>query len=197
MRSLSTTSWRSWGRSEPHSGIRRTSRAPDDLDAAERLLREMRARRDAYQRVAEEVDQALTQIAVVRQDVAEPPVAAATAPARSTQMPSEVPVADPPAEPYAAPPPPREPAVTQTASAPARAASDTKDPNPHWILAVVSAFLFVLVGIFAIINASRVRPALERGDTAAAANASGRVVIFFWTSVALFVLVAIIAAVTG
>jgi hypothetical protein len=169
----------------------------DDLDAAERLLREMRARRDAYQRVAEEVDQALAQIAAVRQDAASPPVAAAAAPARSTPMPSQAPVADPPAEPYVAPPSPREPAATQTAYAPAAAASATKDPNPHWIMAVVSAFLFVLVGIFAIINASRVRPALERGDTAAAAKASGRVVIFFWTSVALFILVALIAAASG
>jgi uncharacterized integral membrane protein len=167
----------------------------DDLDAAERLLREMRARRDAYQRVAEEVDQALAQIAAVRQDVAEPPVAAATAPARSTPMPA--PVAHPPGERYAAPPPPREPAVTTTAYAPAPAASATKEPNPHWILAVVSAFIFVLVGIFAIINASRVRPALERGDTAAAAKASGRVVLYFWISVGLFILVAIIAAASG
>jgi uncharacterized integral membrane protein len=156
----------------------------DDLDATEGMLRDLRNRRDAFHRVAEEVDQALAQVAAVRREIAAAPDPAATVEPPPARQP------DPPSAPAVAPPPPEERVEPRP---PVTPVTPAKDVNPHWVMAVVSAFLFVLIGIFAIINAARVRPALERGDVAAAEKASGRVKLFFWVTVGLSILVVIIA----
>ena len=163
----------------------------DDLDAAERMLKDLRRRRDVYARVAEEIDQALAQAASVRRELFAPEPET-TAPSLEPQVARPADAYPPVATPAPAPAAEAQPAATSTSATPAAV-----DIKPHWVMAIVSAVLFLFTGIFAIINAARVRPALERGDTAAAEKASGRVKLFFWISVALFVLVVIIASAGG
>ena len=163
----------------------------DDLDAAERLLKDLRRRRDVYARVAEEIDQALAQAASVRRELFAPEPET-TAPSLEPQVARPAVAYPPVATPAPAPATEAQPAATSTS-----ATAAAVDIKPHWVMAIVSAVLFLFTGIFAIINAARVRPALERGDTAAAEKASGRVKLYFWISVALFVLVLIIASAGG
>ncbi|HTT55300.1 MAG TPA: CD225/dispanin family protein [Streptosporangiaceae bacterium] len=73
------------------------------------------------------------------------------------------------------PPPP-------TASAPVAAVT------PHWAMAVISILLFWPLGIAACVYAAKVKPALQLGDVASALRSSGRVKVFFWISLAVFVL---------
>jgi Interferon-induced transmembrane protein len=60
--------------------------------------------------------------------------------------------------------------------------------RPHWVLAVISVFLFWPLAIAEFVFAARVKPALMTGDVAGAQRASKRVVLLFWISVAVFVL---------
>jgi Interferon-induced transmembrane protein len=64
----------------------------------------------------------------------------------------------------------------------------------YWVLAVISLFLFWPLAIAEFIFAARVKPALMAGDVAGARNASKRVVLLFWISVAVFMLWLIIVA---
>jgi interferon-induced transmembrane protein len=61
-------------------------------------------------------------------------------------------------------------------------------------LAILGAFLFFPTGIFSIIDAARVAPALERGDRARAAKVSSRALTLFWVSVAVFVVLLLLIA---
>jgi hypothetical protein len=60
--------------------------------------------------------------------------------------------------------------------------------SPRWPMAITSIILFWPLGIAACVFAAKVKPALLLGDMAAALHASGRVKLFFWISVAIFVL---------
>ena len=60
--------------------------------------------------------------------------------------------------------------------------------SSRWPLAILSIFFFWPLGIAACVFAARVKPALTIGDVPTAVNASNRVKIFFWISLAIFVL---------
>jgi hypothetical protein len=62
----------------------------------------------------------------------------------------------------------------------------------RWPLAVISVLCFWPLGIAACVFAARVKPALQIGDVTTAVNASNRVKLFFWISLAVFVLYLII-----
>jgi Interferon-induced transmembrane protein len=66
----------------------------------------------------------------------------------------------------------------------------------RWFLAIISIFLFWPVGIAALVYATRVRVLAMRGDVAGALRASKRVKVFFWISLAIFVVFIVIALVT-
>ena len=93
--------------------------------------------------------------------------------------------------PGGAPPPGQSPGMpvwpgttsTQVASVPAR-----------WPLAITSLFFFLPLGIAACVYAAKVVPALQVGDVTTALNASNRVKVFFWISLAVLVLSVIASA---
>jgi hypothetical protein len=60
--------------------------------------------------------------------------------------------------------------------------------TPRWAMAIISIFLFWPLGIAACVFAAKVKPALQLGDVASALRASGRVKLFFWISLAVFIL---------
>lgn len=70
---------------------------------------------------------------------------------------------------------------TQVASVPSR-----------WPFAIISILCFWPLGIAACVFAARVKPALQIGDVTTAVNASNRVKLFFWISLAILVLYLII-----
>ena len=57
----------------------------------------------------------------------------------------------------------------------------------RWPLAIISILCFWPLGIAACVFAARVKPALQVGDVATALKASNRVRLFFWISLAIFV----------
>jgi Interferon-induced transmembrane protein len=57
----------------------------------------------------------------------------------------------------------------------------------RWPLAVISVLCFWPLGIAACVFAARVKPALQIGDVTGAVNASNKVRLFFWISLAVFV----------
>ena len=63
----------------------------------------------------------------------------------------------------------------------------------RWPLAIISIVCFWPLGIAACVFAARVKPALQIGDVTTAVKASNRVKLFFWISLAIFVLWFIIA----
>jgi TIR domain-containing protein/interferon-induced transmembrane protein len=143
---------------------------PDDVDSAERVLHALQARPDVYKRVAEEVDETLARAKQVRESLTRPPD-----PVPPTPGPGVKPVEEPGKGPLLV------------------------NISAHWGFAVTSLFLFLFVGIFAVINASRVAPAVERGDIATAKKASSRVMLYFWICLVLGVLtwIAITASKSG
>jgi hypothetical protein len=60
--------------------------------------------------------------------------------------------------------------------------------SPRWPLAIITILFFWPLGIAGCVYASRVKPALQLGDVAAALVASNRVRLFFWISLGLFIL---------
>jgi hypothetical protein len=140
-------------------------RKPRDRDDAIRLLRRMQERDDLLAMVAQDIDEALREFAPAgAQAAADPPPVAATPP----------PVASTPR------PQPAQPATNTIKS--------------HMALAIVSTVLFIFVGVFAIVAAARVKPALERGDIVEAEKASRRARTLAWWAIGLFVVFVIIAA---
>ncbi|MGE5689094.1 MAG: TIR domain-containing protein [Pseudomonadota bacterium] len=174
---------------------------PDDLDAAEALLHELRARRDLFAVVGSDVDRTLAEIAVARSRAASDGAGDRVAAATSRPAHASGPVAvERPRE----PPDTREPAVTEaavTGRAEREGAAQGVPPaahvSPRWPMAVISAFVFIPVGVFAIVSAARVGPALARGDIAEAAKASSLVRTLFWVSIAAFVVLLVIATSTS
>ena len=89
-------------------------------------------------------------------------------------------------------PPPQPPPQPQAAQSAAGA-------SPHWPLAITSAILTFItiilcpIGIVALVSASRVGTSLSAGNVTAARKASSRVVIAFWVTIALWVLLVIIS----
>lgn len=82
-----------------------------------------------------------------------------------------------------------QPSVTpgpQVASVPSR-----------WPLAIISILCFWPLGIAACVFAARVKPALQVGDVGTALKASNRVRLFFWISLAIFVLWLIIVVIAS
>jgi len=59
---------------------------------------------------------------------------------------------------------------------------------PRWPLAITSLFFCWPLGIAACVYAAKVNPALQVGDVTTALNASNRVKLFFWISLAILVL---------
>lgn len=64
--------------------------------------------------------------------------------------------------------------------------------SARWPLAIISILCFWPLGIAACVFAAKVKPALQVGDVVTALNASNRVRLFFWISLAVFVLYVII-----
>jgi hypothetical protein len=143
-------------------------RKPRDRDDAIRLLRRMKERDDLLNSVAQDIDDALKDFAP-----------AGTTAAR--------PAADPP--PVADPPPAVAPSPPHTAQPVTGTSVKT-----HMGLAIVSTVLFVFIGVFAIVAAARVKPALARGDLAEAQKSSKRARTIAWWAIGLFAVVVIIAA---
>lgn len=59
---------------------------------------------------------------------------------------------------------------------------------PRWPMAIISILCFWPLGIAACVFAAKVKPALQVGDVAGALRSSGRVKLFFWISLAIFIL---------
>lgn len=60
--------------------------------------------------------------------------------------------------------------------------------SSRWPLAIISILCFWPLGIAACVFAAKVKPALQVGDVTTAVNASNRVKLFFWISLAILVL---------
>ncbi len=80
---------------------------------------------------------------------------------------------------------PRPPGGQPIAARPATA-------SPHWVLAILALVCFWPTGIPAVVYASRVKPALAANDWTVAQKSSSRVVMFFWISLAVLVLLFLI-----
>jgi hypothetical protein len=59
--------------------------------------------------------------------------------------------------------------------------------SARWPMAILCIIMFWPLGIAACVFAARVRPALQTGDVPGALQASNKVKIFFWISLAIFV----------
>ena len=66
--------------------------------------------------------------------------------------------------------------------------SQVASVSSRWPLAIISIVCFWPLGIAACVFAAKVKPALQVGDVATALKASNRVRLFFWISLAIFVL---------
>jgi hypothetical protein len=143
-------------------------RKPRDRDDAIRLMRRMLERDDLLNSVAQDIEDAISD-AAPRRAPDPPPVI------------DEPPVVDPPP-------------VTTTRPAPA---TTTEKIKTHMALAIVSTVLFIFIGVFAIVAAARVKPALQRGDIDEARKFSKRAQTIAWISIGIFVVVAIIVAASG
>jgi Interferon-induced transmembrane protein len=75
---------------------------------------------------------------------------------------------------------------------PGTPAPQTASVSSRWPLAIISILCFWPLGIAACVFAAKVKPALQVGDVTTALNASNRVRLFFWISLAIFVLYFII-----
>jgi hypothetical protein len=64
------------------------------------------------------------------------------------------------------------------------------DVSPHWVMAIVAAICLFPLGLPAVFYASRARTSLEAGDPARAHKSATIVKIFFWVTVAIWVIVA-------
>jgi len=71
---------------------------------------------------------------------------------------------------------------------PPSASAQVATVTPRWGMAVFSVIMFWPLGIAACVFAAKVKPALQLGDVATALRASARVKLFFWISLAIFVL---------
>lgn len=71
--------------------------------------------------------------------------------------------------------------------------------SPRWAMAVFSVIMCWPFGIAACVFAAKVKPALQLGDVATALRASSRVKLFFWISLAVFIvyLLIIIGSASG
>jgi hypothetical protein len=81
--------------------------------------------------------------------------------------------------------------LRRPASDPRQPAPRTADTSPHWVMAIVALIFFFPVGIPAVIYASRARTSLEAGDLERARKAASLVKIFFWVTIAVYVIVAL------
>jgi hypothetical protein len=136
---------------------------PDERVGAIQLLETISRRRDLYFSVAKDIEAALAE---VKTEARKPPESAFTTP-----------------EPEPGPPRP-EPALAQYPPP-----QPTYPPIPtRMVRAIVSLFLFLPTGIFAIIAASRVTSAVAGGNMVEAHKQSKRANVFFWISLAIGVI---------
>jgi Interferon-induced transmembrane protein len=66
--------------------------------------------------------------------------------------------------------------------------------SPRWPRAIASIIFFLPLGIAACVYAARVHRALKAGDLPGAVRASNRVKLFFWISLATFILIYFVAS---
>jgi hypothetical protein len=62
--------------------------------------------------------------------------------------------------------------------------------RPHWAIAITGVIFFFPIGVFALVNASRVGPAVKRGDITAAQSSAKLAQILGWSSVAVLIVLA-------
>jgi hypothetical protein len=80
--------------------------------------------------------------------------------------------------------------VRQNAGGVRQQSSGAADVSPHWVMAIVAAICLFPLGLPAVFYASRARTSLDAGDLARAHKSATIVKIFFWVTVAIWVIVA-------
>jgi hypothetical protein len=175
--------------------LRTAAEQPEQHEGAVELLRRLQQRNDLFHAAARQIDSALMISPYAGRGArgqAKAPAGAGAATPRS----DGASLPPPPPPPTYGPPP--TPGTGASQGAPSvHAAAPAAPLQSHLGLAILGAFLFFPTGLFSIINAARVGPALQRGDHAGAAQASSRALTFFWVSVGVFVLLVLLIAGSG
>ena len=90
---------------------------------------------------------------------------------------------------------PGQQAVSDSWAAPSPSAfprqQDTGSVSPHWVMAIVALITFFPLGIPAVVCASRARAGLQVGDLLRAGKSATLVKVFFWISIAIWVIYAL------